>query len=95
MFDKVKQGKDLLKMRSEAKKLQKQLAEVTETVEKGNVKVKVSGDQKIVYAEIDGERNENLEKAINEAFKGVQKKAAQKMYEEGGLGALLGGMGQQ
>ena len=46
MFDKLNQGRQLLKMRSEAQKLQKQLAEVTETVEIGNAKVKVSADQK-------------------------------------------------
>lgn len=81
-------------MRSQAMALQKQLAEVTETVEMGNVKVKVSADQKIIYAEVDGENNEQLVKAINEAFKKVQKKAAQKMMQEGGLSGLLGGMGQ-
>jgi hypothetical protein len=42
--------------------------------------------------EIDGEENQNVVKAINEAFKKVQKKAAQKMLQEGGLQGLLGGM---
>lgn len=92
MFNKLQQGKQLLEMRSKAKALQKQLAEVTETVEMGNVKVKVSADQKVIYAEVDGEQNEQLVKAINEAFKKVQKKAAQKMMQEGGLQGLLGGM---
>lgn len=94
MFNKLQQGKELLKMRSQAMALQKKLAEVTETVEMGNAKVKVSADQKVIYAEVDGENNEQLVKAINEAFKRVQKKAAQKMMEEGGLQGLLGGMGQ-
>lgn len=94
VFNKLQQGKELLKMRSQAMALQKKLAEVTETVEMGNAKVKVSADQKVIYAEVDGENNEQLVKAINEAFKRVQKKAAQKMMEEGGLQGLLGGMGQ-
>jgi DNA-binding protein YbaB len=95
MFNKLQQGKELLKMRQQAKEMEKMLAEVTETVEKGNVRVKVAANQKVEYIEIDGERNEELEKAINEAFKNVQKKAAQKMMEEGGgLSALLGGMGK-
>ncbi len=95
MFDKIQQGKQLLKMRQQAKEMQRMLAEVTETVENDGVKVKVSGDQKVLYVEIDGERNENLEKALNEAFKNVQKKSAQKMMEEGGgLSGLLGGMGK-
>ena len=95
MFNKIQQGKELLKMRQQAKEMEKMLAEVTETVERGNVRVKVAANQKVEYIEIDGERNEELEKAINEAFKNVQKKAAQKMMEEGGgLSALLGGMGK-
>lgn len=82
-------------MRSQAKQLQKELAQITESVESGDVKVKVSADQKVVYAEINGERNEDLEKAVNEAFKKVQKKAAQKMMEMGGgLSGLLGNLGQ-
>lgn len=92
MFNKLQQGKDLLKMRSQAKALQKQLADVTETVEIGDVRVKVSADQKVVYIEVDGQSQDDVVKAINEAFKKVQKKAAQKMLEEGGLSALMGGM---
>lgn len=94
MFDKLQQGKELLKMRSQAKALQKQLAEVTETVEMGSVKVKVTADQKVVYIEDNGESRDEIVKAVNEAFKNVQKKAAQKMLQEGGLSGLLGGMGK-
>ena len=91
MFDKIQQGKDLLKMRSEAKKLQKSLSEVTESEESGDIKVKVSADQKVQFIEINGESQEELVKAINKAFEKVQKKAAQKMMEEGGgLSGLLG-----
>lgn len=91
MFDKLQQGKELLKMRSQAKELQKKLAEVTETVEIGNVKVKVTADQKVVYISESGEAKEEIARAVNEAFKKVQKKAAQKMLQEGGLSGLLGG----
>ena len=91
-FGKLKQGKELLKMRSQAKELQKKMAQVTETVEVGSVKVKVSADQKIQYIEIDGEENPHVAKAVNEAFKKVQKKAAQQMLQEGGLDGLFGGM---
>jgi DNA-binding protein YbaB len=91
MFDKLQQGKELLKMRSQAKALQKQLADVTETVEMGDVKVKVTADQKVVYIEEAGEGKGEIVNAVNEAFKKVQKKAAQKMLQEGGLSGLLGG----
>lgn len=91
MFDKIQQGKDLLKMRSEAKKLQKSLSEVTESEESGDIKVKVSADQKVQFIEINGEAQEELVRTINKAFEKVQKKAAQKMMEEGGgLSGLLG-----
>lgn len=94
MFNKVKQGKKLLELRKQAKELEKKLAEVTETVETGNVAVKVSADQKVVYVKIDDERQEDVERAINEAFKNVQKKAARVMMEDGGgLSGLLGGLG--
>lgn len=94
MFNKLQQGRELLKMRSQAKALQKQLAEVTESVEKGDVHVKVSADQKVQYIEVNGEERKDIADAINEAFGRVQKKAAQKMLQEGGLSGLLGGMGQ-
>lgn len=94
MFDKIKQGKELLKMRSQAKEMQKKLSGITESVEKGKFHVKVTADQKVEYIAIDGEEQKDLKDAINEAFKKVQKKAAQKMVEEGGIGALMGGMGQ-
>jgi len=92
MLNKLQQGKQLLEMRKQAKEMQKKLAEVTQSEEKGKYKVKVSGDQKVVFIEKDGERLTELEKLINEALKNVQKKAAKQMMDEGGLGALLGNM---
>lgn len=95
MFDKVKQAKDLLKLRSEAKKLQDQLAQIIHSEEKGRFRVKVKGDQTLEYLEIDGESQKELVDLINKAMKEVQKEAAKKMMEMGGgLGGLLGGMGQ-
>lgn len=94
MFDKLKQGKQLLELRSQAAQMQKKLAELTESVEKAGYHVKVSADQKVQYISKDGQRLEDLEKAINQAFEAVQKKAAQKMIEEEGLSGLLGKLGQ-
>ena len=93
MFDKVKQAGQLIKMRSEAMKLQKELEKIRHSKEKGNMKVVVSGDQKISYLEIDGEEKRELAELINEAMKDVQKEAAKKMMEMGGgLSGLLGKM---
>ncbi len=92
MFNKVKQAGDLLKLRSEAMAMQKKLKLVSESLTKGKYKVKVTGDQKVEYLEIDGESQPDLVKLINEALDKVQKTAAKQMIEEGGLSALLKGM---
>lgn len=91
MLDKVKQGKQLLKMRSEAKKIQDELEKITHTEDDGEYLVKVNGAQNVVYIERDGKELPELTKLINNAMKGVQKKSAQKMMEMGGgLSALFG-----
>lgn len=93
MFKKVQQLNELRKMRSQAKALQAELEKITETVDEDGVRVKVTGDQKLVYLEIDGEKRDDIVDAVNKAMKRVQKKAAKKMMEMGGgLSGLLGGM---
>jgi DNA-binding protein YbaB len=93
MFDKFQQLSQLNKMRQQAKSLQTELAKIKKRVEKKNVKVVVTGDQKIDYIEIDGVSRPELVEVINEAFKDVQKDSAKKMLEMGGgLSGLLGGM---
>lgn len=95
MFQKVKQLNELRKLQSQAKQLQKQLEEIKETVEYGDIQVTVSGDQKMLALKIAGEERKDIVDAINKALKEVQKKAAKKMMEQsGGLSGLLGGMGQ-
>lgn len=84
---------DLAKMRRQAMVLQKELEKITETVEKGDVVVSVSGDQKVRYIKINGEERKDLTDLLNDAMKKVQKEAAKKMMEMGGgLSGLLGGM---
>ena len=80
-------------MRQQAQALQKELEKITETVEKGDITVSVSGDQKIRYIKINGEERRDITDALNDAMKKVQKEAAKKMMEMGGgLSGLLGGM---
>jgi DNA-binding protein YbaB len=94
MFDKFKQAKNLLKLRSEAKKLQDELEQIKHTETDGDLQVTVNGAQNILSLQINGEEQEKLVKLINKATKEVQKKSAKKMMEMGGgLGGLLGGMG--
>ncbi|KKQ25906.1 MAG: hypothetical protein US62_C0042G0006 [Candidatus Woesebacteria bacterium GW2011_GWA1_37_8] len=95
MFDKLKQGQQLMKMRQQAVALKKELEKIEHIEERSSIKVKVNGAQEVTWIEIDGESREDLVKLINDAMKEVQKKSAKKMMEMGGgLGGLLGGMGQ-
>lgn len=86
----VKQMNDLRKMRTQALKMQKELKKEEVSVSKGDVKVKVNGAQEIIYIEIEGEERKDVRDAINQAMTDVQKKAAQRMMENGGLGNLFG-----
>ena len=93
MFDKIKQLNELRKMRSQAMELQKELEKIKESAERGDMRVVVTGDQKVSYIEIDGQERSDLVDLINEAMKKVQKEAAKKMLEMGGgLSGLLGKM---
>lgn len=95
MFDKFKQAQNLMKLRSEAKKLQQELEQINHSEEDGDLGVTVNGAQTVVSIRKDGEEQEKLVKLINKAMKEVQKKSAKKMMESGGgLSGLLGGMGQ-
>lgn len=95
MFDKIKQGQQLLKLRQQAKKLQEEMEQITHMEEDGDIKVVVNGTQNLISLEVEGENKEEIVRVINRAMKEVQKKAAKKMMEQGGgLGGLLGGMGQ-
>ena len=90
-FDKLKQLGQLNKMRQQAKKLQQELEKIEEVEERGGIRVKVTGDQKITYLEVDGQERSDIVNVINSAMKNVQKKAAKKMMEMGGgLSGLLG-----
>ena len=91
VFDQVGQLNELRKMRSQALEMQKKLKLITYTLIKGIWTIKVTGDQKIEYIEMDHEPQPDLVKAINEALDKVQKDSAKKMMEEGGLSSLLKG----
>ena len=93
VFDKIKQGQQLLKMRQQAMELKRELEKIEHVEENGSLKVKINGAQEVTYIEIDGQAREDLVKLINSATKAIQKEAAKKMMEMGGgLSGLLGGM---
>ena len=81
MFDKLKK---LKQMRDQALAIQRQLAEEEVVVEEDNVKVVMTGDQKMKSLKIDGEENERVLRVINQAIKEAQKIAARKVTQMGG-----------
>jgi len=90
MFDKFKQLGQLNKMRSQAVKMQKELAMERIEVNENGVRVVISGDQKIKTLEIDGNDNSRLSDVINKAIKQSQQVAAKKLQQmSGGLTSLL------
>lgn len=94
MFDKVKQLANLKKMRDQAMAIQKQLAQEEIVIEEDNIKIVISGDQKLKLLEIDGLTNERVLELINKAIKKSQEVAARKLAEmSGGLSGLLKGQG--
>src|SRR3989338_458822 len=94
MFDKVKQLANLKKMRDQAMVIQKQLAQEEIVVEEDNIKIVITGDQKLKSLEIDGLTNERVLELINKAIKKSQEMAARKLAEmSGGLSGLLKGQG--
>ncbi|MCX6817158.1 MAG: YbaB/EbfC family nucleoid-associated protein [Candidatus Beckwithbacteria bacterium] len=92
MFDKVKQLANLKKMRDQAMAIQKQLAQEEIEINEDNIKIVISGDQKLKLLEIDGLTNERVLELINKAIKKSQEMAAKKLAEmSGGLSGLLKG----
>lgn len=94
MFDKVKQLAQLKKMRDQAMAIQKQLAVEEIEINEDNIRIVISGDQKIKQLEIDGLTNERVVEMLNKAIKKSQEVAARKLAEmSGGLSGMLKGQG--
>ncbi len=92
MFNPFQQLGDLKKMRDQAMEIQKQLASEEVIVEKNNIRIVISGDQKIRQIETNGQRDDDIKEAVNEAIKKSQEVAARKLSQMGGgLQGLLGG----
>lgn len=94
MFDKIKQLAQLKKMRDQAMAIQKQLAAEEIEINEDNIRIVITGDQKIKLLEIDGLTNERVVEMINKAIKKSQEMAAKKLAEmSGGLSGMLKGQG--
>lgn len=92
MLNPFKQLGDLKAMRDQAMAIQKQLASEILEVVKGNIKIVITGEQKVQRIERDGQEDREMLEAVNEAIKKSQEVAAKKLSEmSGGLQGLLGG----
>lgn len=95
MINPFKQAGEIKKLRDQANAIQKELAQIEVEVEKGRVKIVMSGDMKVKSLEINGEDMKDAREAVNEAVDRAQKKSAQKMQQMGGgLQELLSGLGK-
>lgn len=70
---------DLNKMRQQAMKMQQALQGEKITVEKGDVKVVISGDQRILEFTVQGFASQDAIDALNDAIRQSQKLAAEKL----------------
>ncbi len=92
MMNPLQQLGDLKKMRDQAMAIQKQLQQEKVEVTKHNVRIVISGDQKVLELESNGQSDNDIKEAINEAVKKSQEVAAKKLQQMGGgLSGLLGG----
>lgn len=95
MVNPLKALGDLNNLRKQAKQMQDELAAETIRVERGDIVVEISGDQKIKLFSVQGITSQEAIDILNEAIKKSQELAAKKLQSmTGGLGGLLGGGGQ-
>jgi len=85
---------DINKLRQQAKQMQQDLAGEEIRVEKGDIVVVISGDQKIKQFSVQGVTSNEAIDILNDAIKQSQQLAAKKLSSmTGGLGSMLGGGG--
>ncbi|NCN24289.1 MAG: hypothetical protein COU65_01020 [Candidatus Pacebacteria bacterium CG10_big_fil_rev_8_21_14_0_10_42_12] len=83
---------DINKLRQQAKQMQQELAAEDIRIEKGDIVVVISGDQKIKQFSVQGITSEEAVTVLNEAIKKSQELAAKKLSSmTGGLGGMFGG----
>ena len=91
MVNPLKALGDLNQLRQQAKKMQQDLAAETIEVEEGDIRVVITGDQRITHFSVQGITSQEAVDVLNKAIKKSQELAARKLQEmTGGLGGLLG-----
>ncbi len=83
---------DLNQLRKQAKQMQDELSAEEIRIERDDVVVIISGDQKIKHFSVQGVTSDEAVDVLNEAIKKSQELAAKKLQNmTGGLGGLLQG----
>lgn len=85
---------DLNNLRKQAKQMQQDLAAEEIKIERNDIVVVISGDQKIKHFSVQGITSDDAVEVLNEAIKKSQELAAKKlqsMMGSGGLGGMMGG----
>lgn len=82
---------DIKKLREQAQQMQQQLAAEEIRVERGDIVVIISGDQKIKHFSVQGVTSDDAIAVLNEAIKESQELAAKKIQMIGGFSGLIGG----
>jgi len=91
MFNPFQKVGQLNEMRKQAMEIQKQLQAEEVIIDKNDVHIVISGDQKIKELSSNGKSDNDVKDAVNEAIKKSQEVAAKKLSQMGGgLGGLLG-----
>lgn len=91
MMNPFKSLGDLNQMRQQAVQIQKTLAGKTYEVNEDGIRIVITGDQRIVEFEIQGNTNELVKDKLNKAIKLSQEEAAKELTSmAGGLQGLLG-----
>jgi DNA-binding protein YbaB len=85
---------DLNQLRKQAKQMQDELSKEEIRIERDDVVVVISGDQRILHFSVQGVTSQAAIEVINDAIKKSQELAAKKLQGmAGGLGGMLGGGG--
>lgn len=89
---------DLNNLRKQAKQMQQDLAAEEIKIERNDIVVIISGDQKIKHFSVQGITSDDAVEVLNEAIKKSQELAAKKlqaMMGSGGFGGMLGNQDQK
>lgn len=91
-FNPLKGLGDLKQLREQAIKMQQQLSQEEIVIEEGDVRVVISGDQRIKEFSVQGITSDVAISALNKAIKQSQELAAKKLQQmSGGIHGLGGG----